>query len=58
MTANGYKATRWNRPSHVRLRLAKRTILLAAAMHNDRLGDDVCFAIPKRKKLNGSNFVA
>jgi hypothetical protein len=58
MSAVGYEATRWGGPSHVRLCLRKRTIRLTAAAHNDLLVGYVSFAIPKRKKLAVSNFVA
>jgi hypothetical protein len=48
MSRYGYKATRWGGPSHVRLRLTKRTILLTAAAHNDLFVGNVRFAIRKR----------
>ncbi len=44
----GYKATRWNDPSNVRLRLTKRTIEPIAVAHNDLFVGNVSFAIPKR----------
>ncbi len=48
MSGFGYKATRWGGPSHVRLRLRKRTILLTAAAHNDLFVGNVSFAIRNR----------
>jgi len=58
MTASGYKATRWGVPSHVRLCLRKRTNEPITAAQNDLFVGYVGFAIPKRKKLAGSDFVA
>jgi hypothetical protein len=42
----------------VRFRISKRTIEPIAAEHNDIFGGYVGFAIPKRKKFVGSDFVA
>ena len=59
MTACGYKATRWNGPSHIRLRRRKQTIESIAASHNDLFAGNVRFAIRKRTfasvNLNGRN---
>jgi hypothetical protein len=48
MSASGYKATRWGDPSHVRLRLRKRTSEPITAAHKDLFVSNVCFAIRKR----------
>ena len=57
MTACGYKATRCGVPSHVRLRLRKRTSEPITAAHNYLFGGNVSFAIRKQTfasvNLNG-----
>jgi hypothetical protein len=58
MAACGYKATRWGSRFHVRLRLTKRLTGPIAAAHHDLSIGYVSFAIPKRKKLAGADFVA
>ncbi len=44
----GYKATKWGIPSHVRLRLRKRTSEPITAAHNNLFVGNVSFAIRKR----------
>jgi hypothetical protein len=58
MTRNGYKATRWIGPSHVRLCLRKRTNESIAAAQKEFCGGYDSFAIRKRKKLAGFDLVA
>jgi hypothetical protein len=43
---------------NVRLQIRKRTFEPIAAAQNDLFVGNVLFAIPKRKKLGGSDFVA
>jgi len=56
MTATGYEATKWICPANVRYCIAKRTMPLAAAAHNDLVAGYVGFEIPKRKQLVGADF--
>lgn len=58
MTEIGYNATRWNGPSHVRLRLTKRPILLTAAVHNDPFVGNVSLATPSRAAQSVCRFRA